>query len=97
MKDEWIDKEKKTSDTKMPKNIKRTVDIDPIWMRFANSTEGRFEALVTLSEDYHPEYMKIVGQFTPGILRAEVPAPALSSLMRDEKVLSVELREYVGH
>lgn len=80
----------------MPKNINRTVDIDPIWSRFENSAHGRFEALVTLSEDYRPEYMKILGSFSPGTLRAEIPTAALKRLEHDDKVLSVELREYVG-
>jgi hypothetical protein len=80
----------------MSKNIKRTVDIDPIWSRFTSSGEGHFEALVRLSENYKPDYMKITGVFTPGVFKAALPAHALSRLAKDEKVLDVELHEYVG-
>lgn len=78
------------------KNVKRTVDIDPIWSRFAAASEGHFEALVRLKDNYSPEYMKILGPFCPGVLKAELPSSALQRLASDEKVLSVELKEYVG-
>lgn len=79
----------------MPRNINRTVDIDPIWKRFTESSEGRFAALVRLSENYRPEYMTILEPFTPGVYRAEIPSSALSRLSQDAGVLGVELREYV--
>jgi hypothetical protein len=78
------------------KRVKRTVDIDPIWQRFAGlSPEGTFRALVRLSGDYKPAYMKIDGTFSPGVLKAEMPASALPCLAKDSKVLSVEFREFV--
>ncbi len=80
----------------MTEHMKRTVDIDPIWQRFTNhSSEGRFAALVRLSENYRPEYMTILGAFTPGVFRAEIPSSALPRLTQDDRVLGVELREYV--
>ncbi|MBI3419525.1 MAG: hypothetical protein HY053_05285 [Proteobacteria bacterium] len=80
----------------MAKNVKRTVDVDPIWKRFSGFPQGRFEALVRLSsEDYSPDYMKILGPFTPGVMKAEIRTEALQRLAADEHVLSVELREYV--
>jgi hypothetical protein len=77
------------------KNAKRTVDVDPIWKRFLGHSQGRFEALVRLSENYKPDYMTIGDVFTPGVYRAEIPSSALSRLAADQGVLSVELREYV--
>ena len=82
----------------MAKNTNRTVDIDPVWSRFANSGEGHFEALVRLSsEDYEPDYMKIVGSFVPGVLKAHIPSHELGRLARDERVLSAEVREFVAN
>lgn len=77
-------------------NTGRTVDIDPIWERFANAGVGHFEALVRLSDNYRPDYMKILGPFTKGVFKAELPATALPRLAHDDKILSVELREYKG-
>lgn len=79
----------------MARNIKRTVDIDPIWQRFTEATEGSFAALVRLSENYRPDYMTVGEAFTPGVYRAEIPSTALSRLAQDANVLGVELREYV--
>ncbi len=89
-------KEDAKMSAKKPQNIKRTVDIDPIWQRFANSASGHFQALVRLSGDYRPDYMKIGESFTPGVMKAELPAGALARLASDERVLSVELREFIG-
>ena len=75
--------------------INRKVDIDPIWQRFLSVSNGHFEALVRLKDNYQPDYMNIVGPFSPGVLKAELQAEALPRLAADEKVLSVELREYV--
>jgi hypothetical protein len=69
--------------------------VDPIWKRFTSTTQGRFEALVRLSDNYRPNYMTILEPFTPGEFKAEIPVSALEHLAADERVLSVELREYV--
>jgi hypothetical protein len=79
----------------MGQNIKRTVDIDPIWKRFMGQSQGCFKALVRLSENYKPDYMKIEDVFTPGVYRAEIPSSALTRLAADQGVLSVEVRQYV--
>lgn len=79
------------------KEERRSLKIDPIWERFTQNGEGHFEALVRLSDNYSPEYMKILGPFSPGVMKAKLPCTALSRLMCDQKVLSAELREYVGH
>lgn len=83
------------SPSRAPTSPNRQVDIDPIWQRFLSVSNGRFEALVRLKEDYHPDYMNILGPFSPGVMKAELHAEALDRLAADEKVLSVELREYV--
>lgn len=71
--------------------------VGPVWERFSTALKGgHFEALVCLQEGYTPDYMKITGPFSPGVLRAELPADALTRLEHDEKVISVDVREFVS-
>jgi hypothetical protein len=85
----------KSDKSETQSEIQRAVDIDPIWQRFISASQGHFEALVRLKGNYQPDYMNILGPFSEGVLKVELPSSALARLSSDEKVLSVEVREYV--
>lgn len=54
-----------------------------------------YNAIVCLAQpEYRPSYMRILGQFSPGFMRAEIPYDAFAAAAADAKVLTVELRAY---
>ncbi|MBI1273188.1 MAG: hypothetical protein GC131_03770 [Alphaproteobacteria bacterium] len=56
---------------------------------------GGFSAIVRLARpEYRPEYMTILGTFTPGWMRARINCDALDRAADDSDVLSVELCEH---
>jgi len=58
---------------------------------------GEFKAIVHLaSPDKHPPYMKILGLYSPGFLKARIPCSQINRISADANVLSVELREHVS-
>lgn len=77
-------------------NKRRTIKIDPVWNRFMDLPNGHFEALVALDSNYKPDYMTILGQFSPGVLKVSLQPCELLRLQADERVLSAELREYIA-
>jgi hypothetical protein len=61
------------------------------------SKTGAFNAIVRLSRpEYRPDYMKILGQFTPGFMSAQIGCDALDRAEADSNILSVELREHLS-
>ncbi len=58
-------------------------------------SHGTFDAIVRLARpEYRPSYMKILGQFSPGFMRAEIDYTAFPEATADRDVLAVELRAY---
>ncbi len=57
--------------------------------------QGTFKAIVRLARaEYRPPYMRILGQFSPGYLRAEIDYAAFPRVHDDSEVLAVELLAY---
>ena len=58
---------------------------------------GEFKAIVHLAKpDKHPSYMKIIGLYSPGFLKARIPCSQMNRIAADANVLSVELREHIS-
>ena len=54
---------------------------------------GTYEAIVRLARpEYRPPYMHILGQFSPGFMRARIDYADFSRASADHEVLMVELR-----
>lgn len=59
------------------------------------ATSSLFNAIVRLSRpEYRPNYMRILGEFSPGFLRAEIAYHAFAKAQADQDVLTVELRAF---
>lgn len=54
-----------------------------------------FNAIVRLARpEYRPNYMRILGEFSPGFMRAEIAYHAFAKAEADGDVLTVELRAF---
>ena len=54
---------------------------------------SHYHAIVSLTRpEYRPSYMRILGQFSPGFMRAEIAYDAFAQARADAEVLAVELR-----
>lgn len=59
----------------------------------AAAATGLYNAIVSLAHpEYRPSYMRILGQFSPGFMRAEIAYDAFAKARADAEVLAVELR-----
>ncbi len=57
-----------------------------------------YNAIVRLNHpEYRPSYMRILGQFSPGFMRAEIAYDAFAKARADAEVLAVELRALCAH
>ena len=66
------------------------------WTPLMSSGRGKLSAIVQLAKhDHRPSYMTILGQFSPGFMRAHIPCDALHALENDINVISVEIREHI--
>ncbi len=62
-----------------------------------NNPHGEFEAIVHLATpEKHPSYMKILGTYSPGFLKARIPCSQIKRISSDDNVLSVELRAHIS-
>lgn len=56
-----------------------------------------FNAIVQLAHpEYRPSYMRILGQFSPGFMRAEIAYNAFAAARADEEILAIELRSLLS-
>lgn len=59
------------------------------------ATGSLFNAIVRLARpEYRPNYMRILGEFSPGFMRAEIAYNAFDQAQADRDVLTVELRAF---
>lgn len=66
-------------------------------LRAASTAErdSGFTAIVRLRHaEYRPDYMEILGPFSPGYVRARLPQSAIASAEADQNILSVELQAH---
>lgn len=62
------------------------------------TAQSTYNAIVCLAQpEYRPSYMRILGPFSPGFMRAEIPYAAFAAAEADAKVLTVELRAFRSH
>lgn len=63
----------------------------------SDNPHGEFEAIVHLAKpETHPPYMKILGTYSPGFLKARIPCSQMRRISADQNVLSVELRAHIS-
>ena len=55
---------------------------------------GRFNVIVRFAKPKYPSYVKVIGQHSPGHVKATVPCDQIERMSRDHNVLSIELREH---
>jgi hypothetical protein len=62
----------------------------------AAALNGEFGVIIKLERpDRHSPYIKVIGQHSPGHVKARVPCNKIRSVIGDRNVLSVELRELI--
>lgn len=62
------------------------------------TAQSTYNAIVCLAQpEYRPSYMRILGPFSPGFMRAEIPYAAFAAAEADAQVLTVELRAFRSH
>ncbi len=58
---------------------------------------GEFHAIVRLAKpEAYPAYMKILGLYSPGFLKARIPCSEMRHVASDSNVVSVELCAHVS-
>lgn len=61
----------------------------------AEAPHGTYDAIVRLARpEYRPPYMRILGQFSPGFMRARIDFADFPQAYADRDVLAVELRAH---
>lgn len=61
----------------------------------ADAPHGTYDAIVRLARpEYRPPYMRILGQFSPGFMRARIDFADFPQASADRDVLTVELRAH---
>ncbi len=61
----------------------------------AETAPGTYDAIVRLARpEYRPSYMRILGQFSPGFMRARIDFADFPQAGADRDVIAVELRAH---